>query len=477
MCNSPHIISIHILDDNSLLNVFNFYRPFLLGEDENDNFRLMGGRGGWVRGRWWYRLAHVCQRWRNLIFGSSISLGLSLICTNGTPVAEMLAHSTPLPLDIDYSNEYQEITAEDEKGAILALSQRDRVRRVRLDMPVTSLQRFVEAIHEQYPNLEYLVIMHRNEDNSMAMTLPETLQAPLLRHLALIGFTLPIRSPLMMAGSLVTLGLAMNHPSTYFHPSTLRHWLSFMPQLETLMIVFTFPIPSRDIQTPLTPHTPVTLPNLRHFRFQGVSTYLEALIHSITAPPHLQKLQIRFFNQLTFSVPCLLQFMNITESLGFDSAGLEFSAGRVCMEVCPRGEAETHALSITVISSHLDWQVSAVAQISSSLRQKFSAVENLTLEHEVHNLSSEEHNNVNRTEWRKLLSSFSEVNTLRVDNGLVEQLSQCLQADDGETPLEPLPQLRDLTYLGSGNTGDAFTAFIDARQNAGHPVALSRARR
>lgn len=58
----------------------------------------------------------------------------------------MLVHSTALPLDIDYSNQYHDITAEDEKGAILALSQRDRVRCVRLDMPVTSLQTFVVAI-------------------------------------------------------------------------------------------------------------------------------------------------------------------------------------------------------------------------------------------------------------------------------------------------------------------------------------------
>jgi hypothetical protein len=44
----------------------------------------------------------------------------------------MLAHSPVLPLVIDYSDVYKEITAGDEEGAILALMQRDRVRRVRL---------------------------------------------------------------------------------------------------------------------------------------------------------------------------------------------------------------------------------------------------------------------------------------------------------------------------------------------------------
>ena len=98
---------------------------------------------------------HVCQRWPDLIgliFGTPSYLGLSLVCTNSTPVADMLAYSSPLPLDIDYRG----ITAEDEEGAILAFKQRDRVR---LYMPATDLQKLIVAIDEEYPILEHLVIM------------------------------------------------------------------------------------------------------------------------------------------------------------------------------------------------------------------------------------------------------------------------------------------------------------------------------
>ena len=35
-----------------------------------------------------------------------------------------------------------------------------------------------------------------------------------------------------------------------------------------------------------------------------------------------------------------------------------------------------------------------------------------------------------------------------------------------------LPELQELTYFGSGNTGDAFTLFVEARQNAGRPITL-----
>jgi hypothetical protein len=115
-----------------------------------------------------------------------------------------------------------------------------------------------------------------------------------------------------------------------------------------------------------------------------------------------------------------------------------------------------------------------MAQIFDSHNQIFSTVEHLTLEHKVHTRSSEEHNEVDRTEWRKLLELFSNVKTLRVDHGLVKELSRSLRLDDGEHPLDLLPELQELTYSGNSDTGDVFTSFIDARQNAGHPVTLVR---
>jgi hypothetical protein len=64
------------------------------------------------------------------------------------------------------------------------------------------------------------------------------------------------------------------------------------------------------------------------------------------------------------------------------------------------------------------------------------------------------------------------VKALRIGNGLVQEISRCLRLEDGELLLELLPELEELTYFGSRDTGDAFTSFIDARQSAGRPVAL-----
>ncbi len=203
------------------------------------------------------------------------------------------------------------------------------------------------AINEEYSILKYLILMPSTEDTSTVLVLPETLQAPHLRHLTLSNFALPIGSRLLMtAVGLVTLFLHIGQPSTYFLPNTLLQWLSFMPQLEMLVILFSFPLPNHDVdRQPM--HMPnmtfITLSNLRWIALFGVSTYLEAVVHLITAP-RLKKFQFNFFNQLTFSIPHLLQFLNTSENLRFDSARFLFEGELVYVEVYLREEAKTYAL-------------------------------------------------------------------------------------------------------------------------------------
>ena len=477
--NSRPTASIDILDDDSLLHVFWLYRPFILGEGRNDTTRLWGGEP-WVRGRWWYTLAHVCRRWRNIILGSASYLGVSAVCTFGKPVADMLAHSPPLPLAIDYfleGRDIKAITTDDEEGAILVLKQFGRVRHVRFELPVRSQQKLIATMDEEYPILEYLVIGIPIRDLSTTLIFPETFQAPHLRHLRLCGFYLPTGSRLLTSAvGLVTLSLVMVQPSTYFHPNTLLQWVSLMPQLETLTVYFNFPIPNRDVVRQLT-HAPiialVTLPNLHCFQFHGVGTYFEALVHWI-ATPRIKKLTVELFDRPPFYFPRLLQLMNTAENLSFHGAYLRFFDDRVVTTVYPHRdiwEADVYALEIRVICWQLDLQLSFMERIVNSLSQIFSVVEHLELAHYVPGQSPGE---VNRTLWRRLLGPFSNVKTLRIDNGIVKYLSRCLRLDDGEPPLEVLPELKELTYCGRGDTGDAFTSLIDARQNVGRPVTLVR---
>ena len=355
------------------------------------------------------------------------------------------------------------------------MKQHDRIRRVRLAMHFATLQKLIVAIEEEFPILEYLIIWSGSEDITTLVGFPETFHAPNLRHLVLFGFTLPIGCRLLTnATRLVTLCLFMTHPSIYVHPNTLLQWLSFMPLLETLNITF-FLLPDDEVEWQLTHPpvmTPVTLPNLRHFSFQGRSTYLDSLVHRITPCP--EKVEIRFFNQSTFSDLCLLQFMKTRWNLKLESAKFKFSGWQVIAAVYPHGEAEMYALSIAVTPSNLDlnWQASSVAQISNLFRQIFAAMERLTFELMEDVDDDVECLGINHIEWRQVFSSFSNVKTLRIDNRLVKEVSRCLESNDGKYPLELLPELQELTCCGRGNIGDAFTSFIHARQNAGRPCKV-----
>ena len=163
--------------------------------------------------------------------------------------------------------------------------------------------------------------------------------------------------------------------------------------------------------------------------------------------------------------------MNTTENLRFDGSEVKFLGDEVHMRVYREGD-KTYAVSISVFSWHLDLQVSLVNQFFDSRSQISPAVEKLTLEHEVHSRSSEEHNQVDRAEWHRLLRSFNNVKTLCADDGLVKELARSLQPDNGELPPELLPKLQELACPGGDDTGVLFTPFIDARQCAGRPVTL-----
>ena len=469
---------IHNIDDDSLLNIFYLYRPVLLDKDEDDDKCILQG-GEWDRDRWWYKLTHVCRRWRYLVLGTASYLGLGLICTFGIRVADMLAHSPPLPLIIDYMDPDHEISAEDEEGLLLALQHRDRVRRIRLRVHVSDLRKLTMIIDDKYPMLEYLYIEPSTRDDT-GLILPKTFQAPHLRYLILVHFAFPIGSPLLMtAVGLVTLSLQRIPRSAHFHPNDLLQQLSMMPQLEVLGIDFRSQAPNRDVEmqlldTPIMTHA--ALPNLRWFGFFGVTTYLEALLSRMTTP-FLEKIQIGFLNQPTFSVPHLLEFITKAKDLKFSSAvsaRMGFLTQFVWVAVYPDARAKIYFFDLTVGCGHLDRQVASAAQLFNSVRAVFSTVEGLTLQYERHSMSAEWNNEADRTQWRELFRSFSNVKTLCVPPGLVKQLSGSLRVDDGESAMELLPELKDLSYSAEDDVGDDFTSFIDARKKAGYPVTLDR---
>jgi hypothetical protein len=461
---------ISILNDDALLNIFYLYRLDFQDEYEDDNGVW---RPVWERQRWWYKLAHVSRHWRFLILASSSLLRLHLFCAHGTPVADMLACSPPLPLAIYYFRRNRKMSAEDEQGALLALSHRERVRHIALRMPAPDLEKLIPAMDEQFPILERLYITSLTIEET-SLNLPTTFQAPNLRHLHLSYTALPIRSPLLTSiGGLVSLWLKGIPQSAYFPPSYILSRLPLMPQLERLGIIFHSPLPNHGgvgelLDTPTMTH--IVLPSLRLLSFRGTSAYFEALLAQISAPV-LGMLDVHFLNQLTFALPRLLQFIQISETFIFNAIELSFNSDSVNLIADPHRGRRERPLDLWIICRHFYGQVVSALQILGTLSPALSVVEKLTLRHEKHNQSSEWPNQVDRTQWRELLRPFGNVKVLHLDNELVEGLSRSLPSGDEEMPMDILPNLEELCYAG-GDIGGAFTSFINERKAAGRPVRL-----
>jgi len=238
--------SIHVLNDDSPLNVFTLCRPLLSGGGGaiNVNAHMLPGEEWSRRERWWYNLVHVCQRWRRLVFASPSYLRICHVCTHGIQVGHMLAHSPILPLVVDYADETRGWTEEDGEGLSFALlpEHRDRVRRIRLLVRDSYLWNFVAALFDgTFPALEYLFVKLRERSHeSPSFKLPHKFRAPRLRHLVLTQFGFPLATPILVTSlHLVTLSLNLDK---FCLPNDLLERLSFLPRLEVLNIASTSPI-------------------------------------------------------------------------------------------------------------------------------------------------------------------------------------------------------------------------------------------
>ena len=474
--------AIIMLDDDILLEIFNFYR---LADIHGWNVRL-----GWCK------LSHVCRRWRHLIHSSTFYLGMHILCTNSTPIVDTLDHLPPLPLFINYRERHFQMafsSADDELGIYHALRLRDRVRYIDLLVSPSTLDKSLRLMDKPFPILEHLSLLHTG-CKVISLTPLKTFLAPNLRHLDLLGIRLPKRLRLLSSTlSLVTLKLTNIQASGYIRPRLLAARLESLSQLEELSIGFSIPIPRPSTERLLLGKqgTPVMLSNLKSLTFRGVGIYLEHLI-SQTRAPVLEKLDITLFNQITFTLTHLSHFVNTTEQIKISrTATIEFWPGagpsitlshRVLIR--PSAYYSGQAFTLRVMCKPLDWQIDCAAQISNALMSALSGIESLTMNNQIDVTPTQSHwqrdvdevndtDEIEDTTWHELLRSFVRVKELHIDHHLSASLSRALEVD--EVVLDP-GLLPDLQVLASDyreiHANSLFGSFIHARQSAGRPVSL-----
>jgi hypothetical protein len=213
-------------------------------------------------------------------------MDMCLLLTNNSPSMGPPSHLLHLPLVIACSDRTKTTIWNDEDNIHLGLQQHDRVRRVFLRAPSSSLRMWLELMNKHFSRLRDLSLFSTTTEET-SLVLPELLQAPDLRHLSLHGVGLPNRSPLSSMISLSILSLTHIQGCCYFPPGHLVTQLRGLPYLEELSIGFAVPIPLPNSEGNLfsSPTPPVImLHTLRRLTFRGEDDYLDDLVAQINTP-------------------------------------------------------------------------------------------------------------------------------------------------------------------------------------------------
>ena len=305
--------------------------------------------------------------------------------------------------------------------------------------------------------------------------LPETLQAPNLRHLSLHGIGLSTGLPILSSAiALSTLSLTHIRASCYFSPSYLATQLKGLPHLEELSIGFTIQIPFPGSEGELLPALilPVTLPSLRRLTFLGADAYLDNLVAQINTPL-LERLTLTLLFDLIFTFLNLTEFIHRTEGLRllvarviFNKDGVSIDAGY--NEQLGVGKSSFH---VNVNCEPLDWQIDSATQVCSTLERVLSTVEELTVDLRVFGMASDWASTLEDVSWLELLLPFIGVKKLHIGSSLTLELSQALRLDFGELVLPELQELQ--VSLKTDDATNALTAFIETREFMGRHIDLS----
>jgi hypothetical protein len=452
-----------MLSDDVLLDIFDFLLREKRGIEE------------------WITLAHVCRRWRSVVFQSPLRLDLQLVCTPKTRARDTLDIWPPLPLII---HDYDTFDFNDKPPSvdniIAALEHNYRVRQIELSCFSSPELEYITtdsaAMQEPFPELTYLLLGMDKDDGSERI-LPDSFlggTAPRLRSLYLINVPFPgLLKLLLSATHLVVLDLRDIPRSGYLPPETVATSLSALTSLEFLCLDFRYPRPRPALETRRPP--PLTysiLPSLTKIEFKGASEYLEEILARIDSP-RLDELHITFFNQIIFDTPQLFQFISRTPMLRAPKNGhIEFDSGAISVEFSSQ-TSDYIVFSLRILCTASEWQLSSLEQITSSL-PPFSVLENLYVKEGYP--PPHWHDDVENTLWLDLLRSFVAVKNLYLSDEIVPHIAPALQELVGGRTTEVLPTLENIfseAFQPSGPIHKGVERFVAARRLTSHPVAVS----
>jgi hypothetical protein len=465
-----------MLPDGVLLEIFDFY----VDEDVHKDLD-----GDYERIEEWITLAHVCRRWRGVVFQSPRRLNLRLLCTPETPARDILDIWPPLPLIVQDLNDFYYDDTSGVDNIIDALGHSDRVCQIDLSCLTRSkLEYFTDSapMHKPFTELTDLQLSGFGRDS----ILPDSFlggTVPRLRLLVFWGIPFPgLPKLLLSATHLVYLSLHDIPRSGYIPPEAMATSLSALTSLEFLRLEFQCPQPrpgpalgSR--RPPPPPLTRSILSSLTGICFKGASEYLEVILSRIDAP-RLDELDITFFNQIIFDTPQFSQFISRRPTLRAPEIGhISFNSQGIIVKF-PSQPSGYGVLSVRIHCTVSEWQLSSLEQVCTSSLPPVSTLEDLYIfENRGYPPRWQDDVESLNTLWLDVLRSFVTVKNLYLSEDFVPRIVPALQELVGGRTREVLPTLENIFLEGlqpAGPLHEDIERFVAARRLTSHPVAVSR---
>jgi hypothetical protein len=205
---------------------------------------------------------------------------------------------------------------------------------------------------------------------------------------------------------------------------------------------------------------------------------LEDLVSRIDAPV-LHTVEISFFNQLTFNIPQLPQFIDrLGKFKALCQADISFSDDFVEVALLDSKSAragEQTMLVLKILCSQPDWQSSSLAQLCGSSLHLLSTLESLSIHgNRLHSRPGWQ-DDMENTDWLDLLQPFTGAKEVFLSETIAESVAPVLKKLPVERVTGVMPTLRNVYLTGvrpSRPVREAFQLFIAARQHFTHATAV-----
>ncbi|KAI9454980.1 hypothetical protein BJY52DRAFT_1389413 [Lactarius psammicola] len=473
------------LPENVLLEIFDAYR--------RDIELQPGYKTVWNSRNGWFKLAHVCQRWRRVVLLSPSRLDVHLLFTlRRSSRVTMLSQLPPFPILIDYCAEFW--TVKQENLALAAIRHRSRVRGIVLRRSYADMGRLLRALSHPFPGLKSLEICPLDEigpsyesDHEPELILPATFlssSALCLRQLTLRDVVPGCLSPLLSSATgLVELALTLRIAYSAPPESSFIENLQRLSCLRRLELVLEHGFDDRDQDPPLPPASAgdiVPLSKLAHLIFKGHRLYLQALV-VVLAAPSLQHLDAELCGETDtlhfFPIPHLCKFICDTECqftavrLTLACWDLGFCAGMGSQSV----DDQPFRITIPVPVS--------LEKLGQELSGPLSTVEELSIARDIEPWFESDDDFVITDELCGFYYHVPQVKILRISARGALEVAHSFQQDDQKPLVDLLPALERVEVLSevdirdveshSIRVCDAFKPLIAAREQVGRPINLS----